>query len=230
MNTSVKWKNLRLGLVGSLRKGGQYVSNLERGTVTNGHSLFTIGDKVNGPNDYESGGRDAASGGYPWPNAADMKYSIMANLVQTYSMYGTNVKTDDACYMKGVWLKPGGNPNNDADYIVNGADPLATFWGLPGYLLGQELYAFPQTLLRDATNFKLKEITLDYTLPSRFTKKLSIDNVVIGFVGRNIFQWNKDDANCDPETAFEGIGAGQGIVSKALPSIGSYGFKLSFDF
>ena len=230
MNTSVKWKNLRFGFVGSLRKGGQYISDLERGSVTNGHSLHTIGDKVNGTNDYESGGRDAASGGYPWPNAADMKYSIMANLVQTYATYGTNVKTDDACYMKGVWLKPGGNPNNDADYIVNGADPLATFWGLPGLLLGQELYAFPQTLLRDATNFKIKEITIDYTLPSRFTKKWKIDNVVIGFVGRNIFQWNKDDANCDPETAFEGIGSGQGIVSKALPSIGSYGFKLSFDF
>ncbi len=229
-NTSVKWKNLRLGLVGSFRAGGQYVSDIERRAVTNGHSLRTIGDKVNGPNDYESGGRDAASGGYPWPNAASMKYKIMADLVNTYSMYGTNVRTDDATYMKGVWLKPGGDPKNDNDYIVNGADPLATFWGLPGLLLGQEFWAFPQSLLRDATNFKLKEVTLDYTIPNRITKKWSIDNVVIGFVGRNVFQWNKDDANCDPESAFSGIGSSQGIVGKAMPSIGSYGFKLSFDF
>jgi hypothetical protein len=113
---------------------------------------------------------------------------------------------------------------------LNGADPLATFWGLPGLLLGQEFWAFPQTLLRDATNFKVKEVTLDYTVPSRFTKKLNIENVVIGFVGRNIFQWNKDDANCDPESAFDGLGSNQGIVGKALPSIGSFGFKLSFDF
>ncbi len=230
MNSSVKWKNLRLGLVGSFRKGGKYISDIERRAVTNGHSLRTIGDVVNGPSAYESGGRDAASGGYPWPAASAMKYQLMANLVQTYSSYGTNVRTDDATYMKGVWLKPGGNPNNDADYIVNGADPLATFWGLPGLLLGQEFWAFPQSLLRDATNFKLKEITIDYTIPSRFTKKLNIENVVIGLVGRNIFQWNKDDANCDPESAFEGIGSNQGIVGKALPSIGSYGFKLSFDF
>ncbi|MEI7828660.1 MAG: SusC/RagA family TonB-linked outer membrane protein [Prolixibacteraceae bacterium] len=230
LNTSIKWKNLRLGLVGSLRYGGQYVSDIERRAVTNGHSNRTLGDNVNGPNDYEVGGRDAASGGFPWPKATDMKYQIMANLVQTYSMYGTNVRTDDACYMKGVWLKPGGNPANDADYIVNGADPLATFWGLPGLLLGQEYWAFPQSLLRDATNFKLKEITIDYTIPARYTKKHGVDNVVIGFVGRNIFQWNKDDANCDPESAFSGIGSSQGIVGKALPSIGSYGFKLSFDF
>jgi TonB-linked SusC/RagA family outer membrane protein len=230
MNTSVKWKNFRFGMVGSLRAGGQYISDIERRSQTNGHNLRTIGDKVNGPNAYESGGRDAASGGYPWPAASAMKYQLMANLVQTYSMYGTNVRTDDACYMKGVWLKPGGNPNNDADYVVNGEDPLATFWGLPGLLLGQEFWAFPQSLLRDATNFKVKEVTVDYTIPSRFTKKWSVENVVIGFVGRNIFQWNKDDANCDPESAFSGIGSNQGIVGKAMPSIGSYGFKLSFDF
>jgi hypothetical protein len=145
-------------------------------------------------------------------------------------MYGTNVRTDDACYMKGVWLKPGGDTNNDDDYIVNGEDPLATFWGLPGLLLGSQYWAFPQTLMRDATNFKLKEVTLDYTIPSKYTRKLKIENVVVGFVGRNVYQWNKDDANCDPETAFTGIGQDQGIVGKALPSIGSYGFKLSFDF
>ena len=159
-----------------------------------------------------------------------MKFPTMANLVATYSMYGTNVRTDDACYMKGVWLKPGGDPKNDNDYIVNGADPLATFWGLPGLLLGQEFWAFPQSILRDATNFKLKEVTLDYTIPYKYSKKLGLQNVVVGFVGRNVFQWNKDDAMCDPETAFEGIGSNQGIVGKAMPSIGSYGFKLSFDF
>jgi hypothetical protein len=53
---------------------------------------------------------------------------------------------------------------------------------------------------------------------------------VIGFVGRNIFQWNKADKYVDPESAFEGIGQNQGIVGKALPSIASYGFKVSFDF
>lgn len=230
MNTSIKYKNIRVGIVGSLRQGGQYVSNIERRAVTNGHSLLAIGDKVNGPNEYTVGGRDAASGGLPWPAAASMKYPYMAAIVNNYALYGTNVKTDDASYFRGVWLKPGGNPANDADYIVNGEDPLATFYGLPGLILGTQFWSFPQSLLRDATNFKVKEITIDYTLPKSLTSKLKIDNVVIGFVGRNIFQWNKADKYVDPESAFEGIGVNQGIVGKALPSIGSYGFKLSFDF
>lgn len=227
-NTSVRWKNLRLNVVGSFRYGGQYISNIERRAVTNGHSLLAIGDKVNGPNDYTAGGRDLASGGMPWPNWQEMKYPYMASLVKTYANYGSYA--DDASYFKGVWLKPGGDPNNDDDYIVNGADPLATFYSLPGLILGAQFWSFPQTLLRDATNFKVKEITLDYSVPNRYTQKLKIENVVVSLVGRNIFQWNKDDANCDPETAFEGIGVNQGIVGKALPSVGSYGFKVSFDF
>lgn len=230
MHTSVKWKNFRLGIVGSLRKGGQYISDIERRAVTDGHSLLTIGDKVNGPNPWTVGGRDGETGGLPWPDAGKMPYQQMRQLVATYAMYGTPVPINDACYFRGVWLKPGGDPNNDADYIVNGADPLQTFYALPGLILGAQYWSFPQSLLRDATNFKVKEITIDYTIPKSITARYKVENIVIGFVGRNIFQWNKADKYVDPESAFEGIGQNQGIVGKALPSIASYGFKVSFDF
>ena len=230
VHSSVKWKNFRLGIVGSFRKGGKYISDIERRAVTDGHSLLTIGDKVNGPNPWTVGGRDGNTGGLPWPDASKMPYPQQASLVATYSMYGTPTPINDASYFQGVWLKPGGDPNNDADYIVNGADPLKTFYALPGLILGAQYWSFPQSLLRDATNFKVKEITFDYTIPKKYTQKLKVDNVVIGFVGRNIFQWNKADKYVDPESAFEGIGQNQGIVGKALPSIASYGFKVSFDF
>ncbi len=230
MHTSVKWKNFSLGIVGSLRQGGQYISDIERRAVTDGHSLLTIGDKVNGPNPWTVGGRDGETGGLPWPDASKMPYPQMSSLVATYAMYGTPVPISDACYFQGVWLKPGGNPANDADYIVNGADPLKTFYSVPGLILGAQYWSFPQSLIRDATNFKVKEITFDYTIPNRLTSKYKIENIVVGFVGRNIFQWNKADKYVDPESAFSGIGQNQGIVGKALPSIASYGFKVSFDF
>jgi hypothetical protein len=230
VQSSVKWKNFRLGIVGSLRKGGQYISDIERRAVTDGHSLLTIGDLVNGPNPYTVGGRDAATGGLPWPDPSEMPYPQMASLVATYAGYGTPVPINDACYFQGVWLKPGGDPANDNDYIVNGANPLETFYALPGLILGAQYWSFPQSLLRDATNFKVKEITIDYTLPTSITSRLKVENVVVGIVGRNIFQWNKSDKYVDPESAFGGIGQNQGIVQKALPSIASYGFKVSFDF
>jgi hypothetical protein len=39
--------------------------------------LLTIGDKVNGPNEYTVGGRDASSGGLPWPNWQDIKSLLL---------------------------------------------------------------------------------------------------------------------------------------------------------
>jgi TonB-linked SusC/RagA family outer membrane protein len=228
MNSSVRYKGFKLSVVASLRVGGQYVSNVTRRSVTNGHSLLTIGDLVNGPNDYTAGGRDAATGGIKWPAWQNMKYPYMQALVKNYANYGAPAQ--DASYFKGVWLKPGGDPKNDADYIVNGADSLATFYGLPGQVLGAQYWSFPQTLIRDATNLKVKEIVLEYAIPINFLQRYKMQNLTIGFVARNIFQWNKSKEKGDPEAAFEGIGVDQGIIGKALPSIASYGFKLSVTF
>ena len=228
LNSSVRYKAFKLSVVASLRVGGQYVSNVTRRSVTNGHSLLTIGDNVNGPNDYTAGGRDAQSGGFRWPAWQTMKYPYMMALVRNYANYGAYAQ--DASYFKGVWLKPGGDPNNDNDYIVNGADSLATFYGLPGLILGSQYWSFGQTLIRDATNLKIKEVVLEYAVPSRFLERYKIQNLTIGFIARNIFQWNKSGEKGDPEAAFEGIGVNQGIIGKALPSIGSYGFKLSVTF
>ncbi len=228
LNSSVRFKSFKLSVVASLRVGGQYVSNVTRRSVTNGHSLLTIGDLVNGPNDYTGGGRDAASGGLKWPAWQSMKYPYMQALVKNYAFYGAYAQ--DASYFKGVWLKPGGDPKNDADYIVNGEDSLATFYGLPGQVLGSQYWSFPQTLIRDATNLKVKEIVLEYGIPFSFLEKYKIQNLSVGFVARNILQWNKSGEKGDPEAAFEGIGVNQGIIGKALPSIASYGFKLAVTF
>lgn len=227
-NSSLKYKAFKLSVVASLRVGGEYISNITRRSVTNGHSLLTIGDKVNGPNDYTVGGRDAESGGLPWPNAEEMKYPYMKALVANYKNYGQY--TEDASYAKGVWLKPGGNPENDEDYLVNGADPLATFYYLPGLVLGAQYWSFGQTLKQDATNLKVKEVVLEYSIPSSFLNKYRIQNLTVGFVGRNIFQWIKSGERSDPEAAFEGIGVNQGIIGKAWPSIASYGFNVSVNF
>ncbi|MBE9600821.1 SusC/RagA family TonB-linked outer membrane protein [Pedobacter sp. MC2016-24] len=227
-NSAVRYKAFRLSMVASLRVGGDYVSNVTRRSVTNGHSKLTIGDNVNGPNDYTAGGRDAASGGFAWPNAENMQYPYMAALVKNYKNYGAY--TQDASYFKGVWLKTGGDPNNDNDYIVNGADPSATFYYLPGNVLGQQYWSFSQTLIRDATNLKIKELMLDYAIPAKLLKPLKLQSATISLVGRNIFQWNKSGEKGDPEAAFDGIGTNQGIIGKALPSVASYGFKLAVNF
>ncbi len=231
MNSSVRYKSFRLSAVASLRQGGKYLSAVTRRSTTNGQSLLTIGDLVNGPNKYTVGGRDAASGGLPWPRWQDVKYPQMAAVVRASVNLGlAGPVPQDASYFQGVWLKPGGDPNNDNDYLVNGADPLATFYTIPGYVLGVQYWNFAESLIRDATNFKVKEIVLDYTIPATFTNRYKIQNLTVGIVVRNVWQWNKSGESFDPEAAFTGMGREQGIIGLALPLIRSYGFNVSVNF
>jgi hypothetical protein len=73
-------------------------------------------------------------------------------------------------------------------------------------------------------------VALAYTLPNKLTSRYKLFGVTVSLIGRNIFQWNKSGRNEDPESAFSGVGTGQGVLRATLPSIRSYGFKVGIDF
>jgi hypothetical protein len=127
-------------------------------------------------------------------------------------------------------LIPGSDPNNDANYIVNGADPNNTFYDFPYNGYGDVIWNFTATRVYDATNFKLREVSLNYNFPTAWTNKIKINNANISLIGRNLFQWNASGRNEDPETAFDGTGTSQGILRATLPPVRSLGFKLALDF
>ena len=96
--------------------------------------------------------------------------------------------------------------------------------------MNQDLWNFTSTRTYDATNFKLREIALAYSIPNTITDKIKLYDVTISLIGRNLFQWNKSGRNEDPESAFSGAGTNQGILRATLPSVGSYGFKIGLNF
>jgi hypothetical protein len=194
---------------------------------SNGRSTTTLGSGPNNP--WWSGGRTAELGGHPWPAEGSSQYEAINN-----NNDGQRSDWNDASYAKGVFLNPDytGDPADatDADYIVNGADANNTFYQFPYNSYGDVIWNFSSTRSYDATNFKLREISLTYSVPSSLTKKYKLNNLNISFIGRNVFQWNKSGRNEDPESAFSGVGTGQGVLRATLPSIRSYGFKLGVDF
>ncbi|OIN60597.1 SusC/RagA family TonB-linked outer membrane protein [Arsenicibacter rosenii] len=227
LNTGVRYKNFSLNVVGSLRMGGKYVSVNQQYAESNGRALTTLGSGDNNP--WWVGGRDAANGGLVWPAAGSSEYAaINAN------NDGKRSDFQDASYVKGVFLNPNykGDPSQatDADYIVNGANPKNTFYDFPYNGYGDIIWNFTATRTYDATNFKLREISLSYAVPRALTTRYNLNNVTFSLIGRNLFQWNKSGRNEDPESAFTGVGTNQGILRATLPSIRSYGFKLSLDF
>lgn len=227
LNTTLRYKQFTLNMVGSLRKGGKYISVNQQYLESNGRAITTLGSGEN--NQWWVGGRDAEHGGMVWPAAGSSQYeAINAN------NDGKRSDFQDASYVKGVFLNPAyeGNPEDakDSDYIVNGADPKDTFYDFPYNGYGDVIWNFTATRTYDATNFKMREISLAYTLPTALTRQHKLNNVTLALVGRNVFQWNKSGRNEDPESAFSGVGTNQGILRATLPSIRSYGFKLSLDF
>ena len=225
INTSLKYKRVTLTLVGSLRLGGEYVSVNQQYLESNGRALTTLGSGENNP--IWVGGRDAEHGGLAWPAIGSSDFDAINDWNgERYSDF------HDASYVRGVFINPdfSGTTPTDADYIVNGADPKNTFYDFPYNGYGDAIWNFTSTRTYDATNFKLREVTIAYALPYSLTSKIKMNDVVISLVGRNVLQWNANGRNEDPESAFSGLGTNQGILRATLPSIGSYGFKISANF
>lgn len=227
LNTSLRYKGFSLNIVGSFRKGGKYISVNQQYMESNGRAFTTLSSGPDNP--WWKGGRTPELGGMPWPAEGSSTYESINN-------NNDNQRSDfnDASYAKGVFLNPDytGDPAaaTDADYIVNGADPNNTFYQFPYNSYGDVIWNFTSTRVYDATNFKLREISLTYSIPNSFASKLRVNNINISLIGRNMFQWNASGRHEDPESAFSGVGVNQGILRATLPSIRSMGFKLAFDF
>jgi TonB-linked SusC/RagA family outer membrane protein len=229
MNSTLRYKSFSLNLVGSFRKGGKYISVNQQYMESDGRTNTTLSSGPENP--YWMGGRTPELGGLPWPDDGSSDY---AAINENNHKQRNNLGFNDASYAKGVFLNPNytGDPAEatDADYIVNGADPNNTFYQFPYNSYGDVIWDFTSTRTYDATNFKLKEISLTYTLPNSISNKISVNNVNISLIGRNVFQWNKSGRHEDPESAFSDVGKNQGILRATLPSVRSMGFKLAFDF
>jgi TonB-linked SusC/RagA family outer membrane protein len=226
-NTTIRYKSFSLNIVGSFRKGGKYISVNQQYLESNGRAFTTLSSGPDNP--WWSGGRTPALGGHPWPAEGSSAYEAINN-----NNDGQRSDFNDASYAKGVFLNPNfeGDPSEatDADYIVNGADPNNTFYQFPYNSYGDVIWNFSATRTYDATNFKMREISLTYTLPNSISNKISVNNVNVSLIARNVFQWNASGRHEDPESAFTGVGINQGILRATLPSIRSLGFKVAFDF
>lgn len=85
--------------------------------------------------------------------------------------------------------------------------------------------------LEDASYFKIKTITLGYSLPESFTKKFNVNNMRVYFSVDNLFTFTKY-SGYDPETSFSGSpgNANYGVDFGLQPVLRTFlfGFNLNF--
>lgn len=87
------------------------------------------------------------------------------------------------------------------------------------------------TNIIDASYVKLREVSLSYSLPSKWLDKLPFGNISVGLTGRNLFLWTPaENTYVDPEANNFGNGNLQGFDFTGSPSLRSYGANLRVTF
>jgi TonB-linked SusC/RagA family outer membrane protein len=81
----------------------------------------------------------------------------------------------------------------------------------------------------DASNTRLREVTLGYSIPGNLLGKIPVRNITLSLVGRNLWLIKSHIPGIDPESSFTTTSA-QGWENGSYPSTRSLGVNLKFEF
>ena len=123
-----------------------------------------------------------------------------------------------------TFILPGVNANGNINQIQIGATEYG--FNNSGFFIDEQS-------VYDATNLRLREISLSYNLPKRFLEKTPFGKMSISVVGQNLwfkaFNFPKH-LNFDPEVMSLGVGNGQGFDYLTGPTSKRYGFNINLTF
>ncbi|MDH7444531.1 SusC/RagA family TonB-linked outer membrane protein [Aquimarina sp. 2201CG14-23] len=111
------------------------------------------------------------------------------------------------------------NGTLDPDVVANGVNPQA-YWGRVGQI--------SENWIVDGSFVKLREVTLGYSFPKKMIKRLSLSNLSLSYVGRNLAILHSNTDNYDPETGFNT--SFSGLEFFGIPSASSHGLRVNLTF
>lgn len=159
-----------------------------------------------------------------------------------YSLLGRGV-TKDTEDRETIWVIPGvyGDPNTHQPILSGGKTVqnqtrISTndlfFTGVGG-VGGFGINSSDEFNVFDGTVYRLRELTLGYSLPTKFISKLNLSAVTLSFSGRNLWYLSPNTPkhiNFDPEVSAYGSSPIQGIELDAAPTTKRLGFNLNVTF
>ena len=211
LSTSVSYKNWYLDASIDFRIGGdvmnkpyQYMSEI--GTLE--HTLQ---------------GRDASHGGLSWyadgnvlsdPSIRHLTDQAAGSTVNGCTVY------DNGVILPGV--KEDGTPN---DIIATAGETFYNQYGW-GYS-GNVTY---ENAIQENTYFKLRELSIGYSLPKELVAKFGCKNLMVSVYGRNLFYFYKNLKEMDPESTDGTNWVNQSYISGSTATTRSFGFSLRASF
>ncbi len=121
--------------------------------------------------------------------------------------------------------------SNETAVTTTGApNTIATTAEAMWLSLGSRTNPVGEAFIEDATNARLREISLGYTLPKKLLGKLPVSNVKFSLVGRNLFFLYRASKTLDVDVS-SGTGPGTlGYDSYIRPTTNTFGGSLLIDF
>ncbi len=116
--------------------------------------------------------------------------------------------------------------NGDGTYRPNDVPASAEDWNVFYY---QSLGGHDRSIF-DASFIKLREVTLNYRIPSSVFQNTPIQRLSLGLYGRNLWLIDSNVPHIDPETSFGNDYSIQGFEFGQLPSARTFGVTLSAGF
>jgi TonB-linked SusC/RagA family outer membrane protein len=114
-------------------------------------------------------------------------------------------------------VKADGTPN---DIMITAEQ----YWGTNGK------YAAAKGYIYNTDWFRVREMSLNYDIPTGFIKNTIIGSLSIGFFGRNLFLSAPNYPHLDPEQNVLGVSNAQGLEFNALPQTKTMGFNVKATF
>ncbi|MFT3793850.1 SusC/RagA family TonB-linked outer membrane protein [Flavobacterium sp.] len=145
-------------------------------------------------------------------------YSNTANALMSRGVVDTGIDKN------GTYVLPGVNANGNINEIQIGATEYG--FNNSGFFIDEQS-------VYDATNLRLREVSLSYSLPKKLLEKTPFGKISLSIVGQNL--WYKafnfpDELNFDPEVMSLGVGNGQGFDYLTGPTSKRYGFNINLTF
>jgi hypothetical protein len=87
-----------------------------------------------------------------------------------------------------------------------------------------------EAFIYDATNIRMRELSLGYTIPKSVLKNTPFASIKAGLVARNLFMIYSKTKGFDPEAGFSNANSVQGVEIASMPTMRSIGFNINVVF
>lgn len=203
-SSTLRYKDLSLSFLIDGQIGGKIVSFTNIYLMSSGAGKASLS------------GRDEEHGGLPYYINTEGNRIRLPN--HTSAVPGDS--SDGRLYHDGIVVNGVKENGDDNDILVSVYD----------YNRYRYSITATEDQIFDNTYFKLRELTLSYNLPSKFSSKLKLNGLTVSLIGSNLFYLYKKVPNITPESVLGTGGTASYVEYTSYPSSRSFGFSVKAKF